>query len=484
MKHRFGIRVLALGLGVSVSAVASAQQPSPPQAEAAPAEPVAPQPSAAPAQDAPQPTANPSAPPDPPPAGDASAEQAPPPPVTLPPYVAGAPTPAIKVPPTAEQEQMIGPDTLVSRGKKQPARVRWRGTNVSWNHAVTTTAVGIGRDNIGSEGEQYTQGLSATLNYFLIEPKDSAGKSRGYSLRVATSLAFDVELTDSDVTNTKHEPQMRDIPLSFVLSKPLWTSENKEWALSSAFNASGIFPTSPVSRGQGMYFAASPRASVFLQVPVLGNKSSFLKNILVGGGVRYDHRFMRATVPTNPDLERPRQATTGQVFLSDQLSGGSVDADSFRWSTFAFLGEKVFGGDLWASVGVGMAYQFLNEFGTSGNGCDVTIATGCAQALRQDDASTTRYATSFGVSVSYFPTAEFGVSLGYDNVAGQLGLDGKRRNFFYSPDAQFSASVVVSPDAIYERITGPARDEPVIYFGSNKSPKSTKAPPPGAGLVF
>lgn len=479
MKYRLGFSVLALGLGVS--AVAAAQQP--PAAPPPPADPVAQEGEPAPAppsEPPPPPAANPNAPPPPPAAGDAADPQPPaPPPVALPTYLSGGgtTTPILTNQPTPGAT----PDDVVP-GNKAPARVRWRGTNVSWNHAVTTTAVGIGRDNIGSEGEQYTQGLALALNYFLIEPKDSEGNSRGYSLRVATSLGFDVELTDSDITNTQREPQLRDIPLSLVLSKPLWKSANEEWSLSSAFNGSLIFPTSPFSRGQGVYLTTSPRASLFLTVPLRGKDAPFLKNMFLGLGGRYDHRFARADVPTNPDLERPRQATTGNLFLSDQLSGRSLDANGVRWSAFAFLSEKVFGGDFWASLGVGMAYQFLNDFGDTSNGCDVVIATGCTTALRKDDSATARVSTSFSIGVNYFPTAEFGFGLGYDNVAGQLGLDGKRRNFFYSPDAQFSASVIVSPDAIYERLTGPARDEPVIYFGSNKTRKVPE--PKGKSVTF
>ena len=480
MKYGFGISVLALGLGLGVSATASAQPPAAPPA-AAPADTAAedgaPVP-APPSEPAPPPTANPNAPPEPPAPGDANAQPPAPPPVALPTYLSGQTTTTLAI---APQPGATTPDDVVP-GNKAPARVRWRGTNVSWNHAVTTTAVGIGRDNIGSESEQYTQGLSLALNYFIIEPKDSEGKPRGYSLRVATSLAFDVELTNSDITNTKREPQMRDMPLSFVLAKPLWKSANEEWSLATALNGSFIFPTSPFSRGQGVYLTTSPRASLFLTVPLRGKDAPFLKNMFVGMGGRYDHRFTRATVPTNPDLERPRQATTGNVFLSDQLTGASMDSNGLRWSAFAFLSEKVLGGDLWASVGVGMIYQFLNQFGTTANGCDVIIATGCTKALRYDDPATTRVLTNFGVSVNYFPTAEFGFGLGYDNFAGQIGPNGQRRNFFYSPDAQFSASVIISPDAIYERLTGPAREEPVIYFGSNKTRKAPE--PKGKTITF
>jgi hypothetical protein len=94
--------------------------------------------------------------------------------------------------------------------------------------------------------------------------------------------------------------------------------------------------------------------------------------------------------------------------------------------------------------------------------------TGCTTAQHLADPLTARVIADFGVSFSYFPNAYWGVSVGYDNAAGQLGPDGKWRNPFHSPNAQFSASAVISVDALVERLQGNVREEPVIYFGKNK----------------
>jgi hypothetical protein len=52
---------------------------------------------------------------------------------------------------------------------------------------------------------------------------------------------------------------------------------------------------------------------------------------------------------------------------------------------------------------------------------------------------------------------EAGIALAYANASTQLGPDGTRRDIFYSPDAMFVADLLISIDAIYERLTGPAR---------------------------
>jgi hypothetical protein len=69
--------------------------------------------------------------------------------------------------------------------------------------------------------------------------------------------------------------------------------------------------------------------------------------------------------------------------------------------------------------------------------------------------------------VSYFPVADIGVSLGYITEGGLLGEDNKPRNLFENPAALFTISIIIAPDALFERLTSPARDQPAIYFGRN-----------------
>lgn len=504
MKHRLGF-VIAVGVGLLSQATAFAQLPPAPPAPPAPAPSPAPPPAAPPsdkpsgdsaappsdkpadsvagqtdpnAQPAPKPAEpTPNAPPAPPPAGTTTEQPNAPPPVTLPPYLTGGPAPITILPPVAPQTATPPPappgpgaDAGVDP-KKKPAYLRWRGSGISWNHSVSATALGVGNDYISDDDQQYTQGLSGTFNYFIIEPKDEKGNKRGYNFRVQTSLGFDVELTNSDSTTDKYEKQLRDMPISFVFNKTLFSAPSGAGA---ALNLNGTFvlPLSPVSRGQGIYLSANPRAALFFNVPLRGKDAAFLQSVFLGVGTAYTHRFSAAETPTNTSLRRLRTGPTGSLIVSDQLTGRSIDSNNLRGSAFAFFSEKLFGGDFWASVGVGATYQFVNQFNSASNGCDVMIATGCTQAQRLDDPLTARVIADFGVSLSYFPNADWGVSVGYDNVAGQLGPDGKWRNPFHSPNAQFNASLVVSVDSIVERLQGSVREEPVIYFGKNKQKPS------------
>jgi len=474
MKHRLGI-VLALGMGLFSPSV-FAQPPAQPDPNAPPPPPAAP------------PAQNPDAPPPPPPPGAPQPTPDAPPPLTLPPYLTGntttplmPPPPPAPPPPPPQQPPPGATTTITPPGpgadagvvkKKGDAYVRWRGSGVSWNHSFSTQSIGVGRDYISRNEEQYTQGVGATVNYFIFEPKLPDGKPRGYSLRVTTSVGADVELTDGN-TKTKYETQLRDIPLAFVFGKSLYKSADEQTTVGLNLNGTFVFPTSLNSRSQGLYLTASPRALIGASLPLRGKDAPFLKSVFLGLGVQYSHRFSAAETATNSDLAVPRTSLTYAPFYSDQLSGRSLNNNNLRVSGFAFFSEELFGGYLWASVGGAMAYQFVHQFAQNQDVCVQTL-TGCAAPTGLTNPLNTRVITEFGISLQYFPMAEWGIGLGYDNVTGQLGQDGKWRNPFYSPDATFGASVLLSVDAIYERLQGKPREEPVIYFGSNK--KTRKVP--------
>jgi hypothetical protein len=49
---------------------------------------------------------------------------------------------------------------------------------------------------------------------------------------------------------------------------------------------------------------------------------------------------------------------------------------------------------------------------------------------------------------------EMSLAVGYNNVTGQLGADGKRRNMLYSPDARVFLTVTAHIDEIYKTASG------------------------------
>jgi hypothetical protein len=58
----------------------------------------------------------------------------------------------------------------------------------------------------------------------------------------------------------------------------------------------------------------------------------------------------------------------------------------------------------------------------------------------------TEFSSDLGIRVF----RELGVSVGYTNLAPQLGPDGQRRNVFYSPAARFRLAVTMHLDELYQ----------------------------------
>jgi hypothetical protein len=325
-------------------------------------------------------------------------------------------------------------------------RVPWRGTALKWSQTVTTTALGIGADTQGSDHEVYAHGYWALLNYFLIE--DDVG-----TLRASTSPGFDVELTNSETTTTKREPQLRDMNLSFVGVLPVASDDRQNVSFLVVPNLTSLFPTSKPSRSRGTVFVSSPRLSAVLATPFLRG-ADFPSSFALFSSVRWDHRFTKADVPVNERLEElPRTSQESAPFFSDQLSSSANAHDALSVSGAAFFSGELVGNVTNFTVAVGWSKEYLYAFDdqtiTGAGGTELTVGSGT-------DVQTTRTNASFALEWGYyFP--EIGFSLGYDNTGSDLGPDGQRRSIFYSPAAVFSTQLILSIDAIFEGITGPRR---------------------------
>ena len=80
----------------------------------------------------------------------------------------------------------------------------WRGSTFTFNQAVTSTAIGLGRDNIGGEGEYYGLDFTAAPRLYLLDLE----KDKIYA---TVEAGFAVEVTNSDTTTTRNEPYFKDL---------------------------------------------------------------------------------------------------------------------------------------------------------------------------------------------------------------------------------------------------------------------------------
>ena len=358
-----------------------------------------------------------------------------------------------------------------------PPRVPWRGTAFAWDNSVTTTGLNIGDDPLSRAHEQYVQTFSLGLNYFVIDEDD-------WSLALASTPSFSVEITDSNVTTTRREPWFNDLPVSVVYRRRLHSDPDHLLATGLVLNATALLPTSPASYNSGTYLTTSPRAVLWQAIPIFGKDSPVLSSIALGLSLRWDHRFSDSTTPVQDGLSQPRNsiaASSDPSDAGDQLTFNRVGQNITRQTLWVFAADEI-GPTLLQFFGAFVFGQrFLadwerqcfeiSEVSTNGPGQCVDVS-GTGQPGGNDEPI--QYDYGFAVGVTFFPMPELGVSLGYSNVSGQLGEDGQRRNIFYSPYAQFSAGLAISIDAIYEAITGPRRASPFFLVAQSEEEKKEK----------
>ena len=344
--------------------------------------------------------------------------------------------------------------------KKEPqlgARVPWRGTGLVWRTTASAAAIGIGPDYQGADYHTVSMHFVATLNYYVLD-------GDVYTVRITASPSFDVELTNGSTT-TLREPQFNDLPIRATLGGiNFYRHEKLPISVGAITRAEVRLPTSPASQNNGTIVGTMVGGSGFLTLPMAYEAAHF-KSITLLGGVNYTHRFSRATTPVNGDLNRPRQNTLGLPIQSSQLGGTRITAPGLSELIGIFMQEQLIGMTWQLFSGFSFSQGFLDSFNS-----DTCVATdtGCAPvdapAGSQAPIGTrTRYGFSTGLSI--FPWTEIGINLSYANSTATNGPDGTRQNIFFSPQgATFTAGLSFSPEALYERLTGPKRSAPFVLF--------------------
>lgn len=304
----------------------------------------------------------------------------------------------------------------------------------SWDHTVSAQTLGVG-DTPQTYNPTYTMGFVARARYYLV---DDTPKGEHFSLRLDGGLYR--EFTNSDVTTQRGEWDFSDTELGSVYARRVQGPANTNGTLLELRPLTLTLPTSKISRESGRYFAPGVVVGVSHVAPLFPGK---LQNVssTVRLAVGYKRWFARATVPTNESLERVRLGPDGRSLPSDALSGSSLVRDQLdlaaRWRLQ--LTEDVF----WttdASLAPAWKYDVQPNVMLCG-----VVLTGCADVQVADNDSRYLVRTQFSTEVSVRIATGLSIELGYGNSTNQLGRDGRRRSFFYSPEAVMYAAVSFMP---------------------------------------
>lgn len=299
----------------------------------------------------------------------------------------------------------------------------------SWEHHVSAETVGVG-DEPQTHNPTYTMGLAAQPRYYLI---DSPG--RLLSVRAEAGLAR--EFTDSDSTTQRGEWGVQDTSLALVYAHRFLGAADTDGTLLELRPIVLTLPTSKLSYDSGRYFAAGVLVGVNNVRPLLNDKVLSLVRLAVS----YDRWFARATVPTNTSFSRVTLTPEGRSASGDQLAGSSLVRDQL---TFSGRFRLEFGEAVVWTTDVAFAPAWKYDLQDDVQLCGV-VATGCTDVDVSEDDSRYQVATQFATEVSIRLVRSLSLELGYGNVSDQLGPDGRRRNVFYSPGAEFLVSLSFQP---------------------------------------
>ncbi len=305
----------------------------------------------------------------------------------------------------------------------------------SWEHTVTTATLGVG-DKPQSYNPTYTMGLVARTRYYLL---DDSRAGKHFSLRLDTGLY--TELTNNDFTTERGEWTFSDTGIAGVYAQRFLGSSDRNGTFWEVRPLTLSLPTSKISFNSGRYFGLGAVVGINDVRPWLRGKVGPEIFSTLRLAVGYQRNFARATVPTNPSLERVRLTPEGRTLPGDALSGSSLARDELELSgrLRLELGKNL----LWTTdVGFSPAWKYA--VARDVQLCGV-VSTGCADVQLAPDDSRYLVRTQFGSEVSLRVAKGFSVELGYGNLSYQLGPDGRRRSFFYSPQAVFYTSLSFFP---------------------------------------
>lgn len=281
-------------------------------------------------------------------------------------------------------------------------------------------------------------GFVAKARYYFLDDNP-----KGEHLRTGLETGLYREMTNSDTTTRRGEWGFSDTYVPLRYSRRFQGPSDLD-GMMAIVGTSLTFPTSKASYDSGRYLAPGALVGVSHATPIFQGKLEHFSTTEVFY-VEYQRWFARATVPTNPSLDRVRLSPDGHSLPSDTLSGSSLVRDQLNFSgrLRLSLGEDV----LWttdAAISPAWKYKVQDHV------C-IMVATGCADVGVSENDSRYLVRTSFSTEVSVRIVKGFSLDVGYGNAANQLGQDGRRRSFFYSPEAVFYASISFFP---HELATG------------------------------
>ncbi len=328
------------------------------------------------------------------------------------------------------------PTSAPNEARQAPKSSRFHDTLFVWDNSATTQTVGLGAD-YQSRDPLYEMMFRVGPRFYLFE-----NPARDFSVRADVRLIR--EFTNSDTTTQRGEWTFADVEVwsAYVESLDRRPGHRTEFVLRAP---NLVLPTSKVSYRNGRLFGLGFGLGLDHEVALRAGQNALLSKLLLRPRATYTYDFVDSNVTTNSGIDRIRMDPDGRSLPSDQLTGSaqpqhvvnlSLRTDTSILENLRFISEA------------GMRYQ--RRYALT-DPC-VQVPTGCAAPESSPAPTRWDVTTLFSAGVYYAVTPSAEVGVGYANASLQLGADGRRRGFFYSPDARVFLTLTVGLSEFYREM--------------------------------
>jgi hypothetical protein len=321
-------------------------------------------------------------------------------------------------------------------GTGEERQTRWHGSTFSFDQSATTQTLHLGGD-YQSSNPTYEWWFALRPRYYLRETERDTLAVFGWA-----NLYW--ELTNSDDTTKQRDPVLGPTYLWATYSRIFRKVGDAK--TSAALGPRLTFPTDLPARGSGQLIGVGALGELAQTFAIRGKTSKWFPSGRLALVAYYNHPFSRSTSPVG-DIHQLRQDIGGRAVESDVLRG----AMNVNHALTVFVSGSA---EVFPRFDFAASYVWLNSWVYAPPDVQICITTGCVEPTSVSDPTTYRLSTWIVAALGYKATSEVSLSLGYYNLASQLGPDGQRRNPLWSPNARLFLTATANLDAVYQRLRG------------------------------
>jgi hypothetical protein len=326
--------------------------------------------------------------------------------------------------------------------RASPKKSPWRNSLLLLDQSVTTQTLGVGQD-YQSDNPTYDWLLRLAPRYYFFDQGDLTSHVRAV-------LGLTQEVTAGDGVTHKRELDAPDSQLALRTAQTLTKKDGFTTVLDVGL-PEFVFPTSRASVNNGTVMSAGLGVYPTQIGPLLGSGAAFMQEFMLRGTLRYRHNFARSKEPVSGAIAEPRTDINGRPTISDQLGSSALTEHELRLGArflFQLTSTLTWIIDMeWRPT---WKYQFDRD-------AEVAVLTGPADVDSVEDPQRFLVTTVFATAIDVQLMDAFSLGVGYENVSNQIGSDGRRRNFLYSPGARFVLSAAAYLDPIFNDASSDSR---------------------------